>query len=164
MSEGSRRRVGSVRAVWRYPVKSMLGEHLDAAEVGEAGIAGDRRWGVVDRESDVVASAKRPNRWRRLLQIRTEAVEEGGVRLHFPDGRTARSGEDSVDDLVSEFLGRPVRLAARAAPGATLQRAVPEEVLDSGSDAVGVDNSVIPLKDRPGACISVALEASQGQM
>jgi uncharacterized protein YcbX len=28
-------RVGSIVALWRYPVKSMLGEELDAAEVTE---------------------------------------------------------------------------------------------------------------------------------
>ena len=137
--------------MWRYPVKSMLGEQLDAVEVGEGGIAGDRRWGVVDRESEVVASAKLPSRWRRLLQIRTEALDDGGVRLHFPDGRTARSGEDAVNDVVSEFLGRPVRLAAQAAPGATLERAVPDEVLDSGVDAaVGFTVLEIAAASPPG--------------
>ena len=31
-----------VKEIWRYPVKSMAGEHLLHAEVGELGIAGDR--------------------------------------------------------------------------------------------------------------------------
>ena len=33
---------GSVAALWRYPVKSMLGEELNAAEVTERGMLGDR--------------------------------------------------------------------------------------------------------------------------
>jgi uncharacterized protein len=36
-----------VAECWRYPVKSMAGERLDAAEVGWHGLAGDRRWAFV---------------------------------------------------------------------------------------------------------------------
>jgi uncharacterized protein YcbX len=32
-----------VLAIWRYPVKAMLGELLDAVEVGPQGRTGDRR-------------------------------------------------------------------------------------------------------------------------
>jgi uncharacterized protein YcbX len=39
--------VGRVAGIWRYPVKSMAGEALDAAEVAWHGVAGDRRWGFV---------------------------------------------------------------------------------------------------------------------
>jgi uncharacterized protein YcbX len=35
-------------AIWRYPVKAMLGEPLDATDGGLGGCAGDRRWVVVD--------------------------------------------------------------------------------------------------------------------
>jgi hypothetical protein len=30
--------VGTIRALWRFPVKSMLGEQLDAADLGEGDI------------------------------------------------------------------------------------------------------------------------------
>jgi uncharacterized protein YcbX len=39
--------VGRVAALWRYPVKSMAGEPLDAADVSWHGVAGDRRWAFV---------------------------------------------------------------------------------------------------------------------
>jgi len=39
--------VGRVAALWRYPVKSMAGERLDAAEVSWHGLAGDRRWAFI---------------------------------------------------------------------------------------------------------------------
>jgi uncharacterized protein YcbX len=39
--------VGRVAGVWRYPVKSMAAEPLDAAEVSWHGVAGDRRWAFV---------------------------------------------------------------------------------------------------------------------
>ena len=59
--------VGTVRALWRFPVKSMLGEQLDVVEVGEGGIVGDRAYAVRDRETGKVASAKHPKLWPGLL-------------------------------------------------------------------------------------------------
>ncbi|TML88346.1 MAG: hypothetical protein E6G08_08125 [Actinobacteria bacterium] len=45
---GARAAAGSVVALWRYPVKSMMGEELNAAEVTERGLVGDRQFAVVD--------------------------------------------------------------------------------------------------------------------
>jgi uncharacterized protein YcbX len=39
--------VGHIAALWRYPVKSMAGEKLDAVEVSWHGLAGDRRWAFI---------------------------------------------------------------------------------------------------------------------
>jgi uncharacterized protein len=39
--------VGRVAGLWRYPVKSMAGEKLDAADVSWNGLAGDRRWAFI---------------------------------------------------------------------------------------------------------------------
>lgn len=39
--------VGRVAGLWRYPVKSMQAEELDAAEVWWHGLAGDRRWAFI---------------------------------------------------------------------------------------------------------------------
>jgi uncharacterized protein len=39
---------GSVVGLWRYPVKSMLGEELNSAEVTDFGLLGDRHFAVVD--------------------------------------------------------------------------------------------------------------------
>ena len=41
------RTVGHVAALWRFPVKSMAGEPLEAVDVGWHGLAGDRRWAFV---------------------------------------------------------------------------------------------------------------------
>ena len=48
---GSREPVGTVEGLWRFPVKSMLGERLDAVDVGEGGIVGDRTFAIRDRET-----------------------------------------------------------------------------------------------------------------
>jgi uncharacterized protein YcbX len=127
--------VGRVSALWRYPVKSMLGEQVGAVDVGDSGLEGDRRFGVVDRQSAMVASAKRPRRWQGLLQIRSEMPAPGVARLVFPDGHSVLSTDDLVDKRLSEFLGREVELLPQAALGAELERAVPDAVLEQGADA-----------------------------
>jgi len=35
---------GSVVGLWRYPVKSMMGEELNASEVTDRGLIGDRQF------------------------------------------------------------------------------------------------------------------------
>jgi hypothetical protein len=127
--------VGRVGALWRYPVKSMLGEPVGPVDIDAGGLDGDRRFGVVDSRTARVASAKRPRRWRRLLQIRSEVAGPGVVRIRFPDGLCVLSTDDGTDKLLSEFLGEEVRLRSAAEPGAELERSIPEEVLEGGVDA-----------------------------
>jgi MOSC domain-containing protein len=114
VSSGQLVTVGRVGALWRYPVKSMLGEPLGPVAVGDGGVDGDRRFGVVDARTGMVASAKRPHRWRRLLLLRSEMAGPGVIRIHFPDGRCVLSTDDIVDKLLSEFLGDEVELRSQA--------------------------------------------------
>jgi MOSC domain-containing protein len=62
--------VPTVEAVFRYPVKPMLGTRVEQAEVRASGLVGDRGWALVDRQTGKVASAKQPRLWRSLLQLR----------------------------------------------------------------------------------------------
>ena len=57
----------AVAALWRYPVKSMQGEELNAADVTDLGLLGDRRFAVVDQATGKVAGAKNPRKWPCLL-------------------------------------------------------------------------------------------------
>ena len=66
--------LGTVTTLRRYPVKSMLGEDLQAGEVSPAGLAGDRRLAVVSRRTGKIASAKYPRRWRGMLTLSATAV------------------------------------------------------------------------------------------
>jgi uncharacterized protein YcbX len=132
--------IGRIGALWRYPVKSMLGEPLTSAEVTEAGFDGDRRFGVIDAGTGRIASAKRPRRWQKLLQLRAEVAGPDGVRIRFPDGTSVVSGKDGGDDSAPDaeltaFLGTDVRLAGQAPGGAEIERSVPEEILAAGADA-----------------------------
>ena len=67
--------VGSVAALWRFPVKSMQGEQLTEVELGTGGIAGDRAYGLIDRETGKVASAKSVKLFSRLFECRASFVE-----------------------------------------------------------------------------------------
>ncbi|GLK75047.1 molybdenum cofactor biosynthesis protein [Methylopila jiangsuensis] len=126
--------VGSVSALWRYPVKSVLGEPLLEAPLTAAGVDGDRAFAIVDVESGKVASAKRPQLWRRMLELAVESAEDGALAIRFPDGAAVRLDDGALDGRLSAFLGRPVRLSAQAADDDALDRAIPDEVLALGED------------------------------
>jgi hypothetical protein len=75
--------VGTIRAVWRYPVKSMLGEELDAVDLSEGGVVGDRAYALRDRETGKVASAKHPKLWPNLLACRAAFVDVPRTSFHL---------------------------------------------------------------------------------
>jgi uncharacterized protein YcbX len=131
--------LGRVTVLRRYPVKSMLGEDVDAGEVTFTGLAGDRRLAVVSRATGKIASAKFPRLWRNLLTLSAATAEDfatnGAVRIALPEGKTVRSTDADVDAILSDLLDQPVTLTATPPPGATLDRAVPEAVLRDGVDA-----------------------------
>lgn len=123
--------------LWRYPVKSMLGQPLDEATVGSGGMGGDRRFAVVDEATGKVASAKQPRLWRALLHARAvQDAADGDVLITLPDGERTTASDPRVHDLLSEALGRPVRLSAVPPDGADIDRADPDEVLDQGVEAI----------------------------
>ncbi len=87
---------GTVVSLWRYPVKSMLGEELNSSYVTERGLVGDRSYAVLDQETGKVASAKNPRKWGKLFDFRAAFIEDTPpqvadnilppVRISFPDG------------------------------------------------------------------------------
>ena len=130
--------LGTVAALRRYPVKSMLGEDVDASDVTLTGLARDRRLAVLSRTTGKVASAKMPRLWRDLLTLSAAADDSsanGAVRITLPEGKTVWSDDAEVDAVLSDLLNQPVTLTATPPPGATLDRAVPEAVLRDGVDA-----------------------------
>src|SRR5207244_5476785 len=107
---------GSVVSLQRYPVKSMLGEELNAADVTQRGLLGDRAFGLVDAADGKVASAKNPRKWPGLFDFRAafaDAPRPGAplpnVRITLPNGAVIDGEHDDRDRVLSEALGRPVR-------------------------------------------------------
>lgn len=90
--------LGSIVSLWRYPVKSMMGEELNATEVAERGLLGDRAYALVDSSDGKVATAKNPRKWPRLFDFRATVIEPARaaakvppVRIALPDGTTVTS-------------------------------------------------------------------------
>lgn len=116
-----------VVGLWRYPVKSMQGEALDAAQLGASGIAGDRRYGVLVKESGRILSAKREGR---LLMARATTTDP--VRISLPTGEVLDGPGPATDRALSSWLGRSVRLVeANDAEVPTFERQVDD--LDDAS-------------------------------
>lgn len=138
---------GTVNALWRYPVKSMAGEQLDASEVTGRGLLGDRAYALVDAADGKVATAKNPRTWPTLFAFAAALADPPhpdaslpAVRITLPDGGTVTSGQPDADELLSAVLGRPVRLQAAAAGGRTSEEYWPDiEGLDARDTVTDFD-------------------------
>ncbi len=109
--------VGRVRAIWRYPVKSMQGEPLARAEFMPTGVSGDRRFAVIDADTGKVASAKQPKKWGGLLACASRLDDNGRLRIVLPEGAEILGDDPAVHDALSALLGRAVTLRTTHAGG-----------------------------------------------
>jgi MOSC domain-containing protein len=121
-----------VRGLNRFPVKSCRGEQLTRALVEPWGLAGDRRWMIVDSDGVLVTAREYP----RLVLARPQLTEVG-LRLTHPDldpidvatpagaavgvviWRSALGAVPAADDAhawFSAIVGKPVRLVYLADP------------------------------------------------
>lgn len=114
--------VGSIVSLWRYPVKSMMGEELNGAELTERGLLGDRAYALVDSATGKVASAKNPRKWARLFDCRAAFVEPPRRQerippacITLPDGALITTEQPDVNQVFSKLLGWEVKLE-RSAP------------------------------------------------
>jgi uncharacterized protein YcbX len=123
-----------VSTLARYPVKSMLGQPLEQAVLTSAGLELDRRYGLLDAATGLVATAKHPRLWRRLLQYRA-AVEQDTVRVTAPDGHVRDVDDPRLPEELAADLGRAVTVAAARPEGAEVERPDPEDVLAHGVEA-----------------------------
>ena len=172
MSDG---RQATVAEMWRYPVKSMRGERIDAGDVAEAGFAGDRGYALVDPATGKVGSAKHPRLWGALLECEARYVETPvagtqlpPVTISLPGGDEIRSDEPGVDARLSEVFGRPVQLTTVAPKGNGYLAVWPEfegvmpseyraQVAIEGSETEGTLTELgLALASPPGSFFDVA--------
>ncbi len=108
-------KVGTVRELWRYPVKSMRGERCERLRLDPRGVIGDRLYAVRD-EAGKFGSGKTTRRFRRIDGLlRFRAVYEGEVPLlTFPDGSTLRGDDPAIHEALSTHLELPVTLSREA--------------------------------------------------
>jgi len=124
---------GTLVSLHRYPVKSMMGEELNAARVTPRGVYGDRAYALCDTETLKVVSAKNPRKWPNLFNYRAAYVSPPEsesalppVRVTLPDGRFALSTSSDFAKTVSGALGRSVTLLSSAPPDAQLEEYWPD--------------------------------------
>lgn len=167
MTSGTAAAAGTIRELWRYPVKSMGGERLDAIALDERGPRGDRLWALHDEEKGAITSAKRlPG----LLLMTARYLEEPGpeagpgavppVAIRLPDGTEVASGDPDVDDRLSAALGRRVRLSALRPASDRDHFRIPATTADEMRAAFGVAPDE-PLPDFSSLPVSLLAELAR---
>ena len=134
--------VGQVKELFRYPVKSMLGERLTELEVGLKGVIGDRAWALRESNGRIVTAKK----WGNMLGFRASYDKTpqpdrlAPVKIMLPDGNSVYADDPDASDVISKYLGRPVKL----------ERARPEEHSRAEIDPATVFGDVSVANVTPG--------------
>ena len=105
--------IGTVKEIWRYPVKSMAGERLKRASVGALGIHGDRGWAIRDEKAGEIRNARKLPALLHCTAVYVSEPSEGNVppvQITMRNGATFRSDSAVANARLSEMLGRPVTI------------------------------------------------------
>lgn len=159
MSNNKKNNVGTIEALWRFPVKSMGGQSLREAEITLGGIFGDRAYALMDTLTGKVVSAKSVKLFPNLLQCRAEFIEEPKlglsmppVNITLPNDLVVRSDARDVDQVLSNYFERSVHLASVAPDDFTIDQYHPDV---EGADPGGNRDAVVDQK--LGAALFAAL-------
>lgn len=105
--------VGTVRALYRYPVKSTAGQALDTADVTPDGLRHDRRWAAYTDDGGI-SSGKRTRRFRPVIGLMQwhSRVEDGDdvPSLVSPEGLRYRVDDPAASEALSTAFGQRLRL------------------------------------------------------
>lgn len=104
---------GTIKRLWRYPVKSLLGQSCTELSIDNRGVVGDR-WYAISNSKGKFGSGKNTRRFRKiegLFSFRAE-YEDGNLLIIFPDGRTLAGDDPNLNRELSAVLGQPVSLVA----------------------------------------------------
>ena len=121
------REVGTIAGIFRYPVKSMLGEALDESPLGQNEILGDRAWGVRDEARGDFFVGKRSPALMSCAAWYADGTDSGAApHFRLPGGETFPADSDGAAERVAEVVGCDVTLwpagpeARQASPRAGL--------------------------------------------
>jgi uncharacterized protein len=108
--------VGTIKEIWRYPVKSMAGQQLQTCTVGPIGIPGDRGWALRDEKTKEITNGKRIPQLM-MCAARYVAEPSNGdipnVHITFLDGTEIRSNDPAINSRLSEVFQKSVTLWPR---------------------------------------------------
>ena len=106
-------RIGTVKQIWRYAVKSMAGEQLDTCTVGVRGIPGDRGWALRDETTGEITNGKHFPLLMQCAARYRERPADGSiphVDIQFPKGVRVSSDLPDINARLTQLLGKPVSL------------------------------------------------------
>ncbi len=139
----------TLQAINRFPVKSCRGEARESAVVERWGLAGDRRWMVVDDDGVQLTAREHP----RMILVRPSLRAGGGLalsapelpdlRIDVPTGASvpvsvwkssivATPADDEAHQWFTKIIGRPARLVYLDDP----TRRVPNQAFAAAGDLV----------------------------
>lgn len=98
---------GTIKDLYRYPVKSMGGEQLTEVTLAEGGIPGDRAWAVRDEKLGGIRGAKRfPALMRCKARYLSPPPANGSATalVSFPDGSELPINDAAMAGKLSELL------------------------------------------------------------
>ncbi len=123
----------SLASLWRYPIKSMMGEELNSAIITDNGILGDRSYALLDLETDKIVSAKNPKKWPEIFSFHARYIEAPAIEkepspvwITLPDGRIIRTDQADAEQQLSIALKRTIGLRNKATQHASLEQYWPE--------------------------------------
>ncbi|MCZ6895060.1 MAG: MOSC N-terminal beta barrel domain-containing protein [Gammaproteobacteria bacterium] len=106
-------KVGVIKEIWRFPVKSMQGDTVERCTVSKQGLLGDRCWAMRDEGRKEVQWGKKYPQLM-LCKARYREESDGGdikpVDITFPDGETVGSDDAAVHAKLTELIGREAML------------------------------------------------------
>lgn len=105
------RKVGTIAGIFRYPVKSMLGEELDLSMLGQNGIPGDRAWGVRDEMRGDFFVGKRSAGLMSCSSWYAAGTDSELIpQIRLPGGESFRADAEGAAERVGQVVGRDVTL------------------------------------------------------
>jgi len=107
-------KVGTIKEIWRYPVKGMAGEKVESCHLDEMGLRGDRIWALRDQARNEIQSCKfRPELLLCSARIRKSSSDGSNhVDVLFPDGSTIGSDDPEIHAQLSQLTNRASTLAS----------------------------------------------------
>lgn len=105
--------VGKIREIWRYPVKSMLGESIAQCQVASRGLVGDRNWAVRDEHAREMRGGREVPKMLQCSAKYLEEPHEGSItvaEITLPDDNRIKSNDSNINTLLSKLLDRSVTL------------------------------------------------------
>ena len=142
--------VGTIATLWRYPVKSMMGEELNATQVLERGVLGDRAYALIDAATGKTISAKSTRRWGKMFDCRAAMQTPSQVKMTLPDGTIVLSDAADVEQILSSAFGREVKLETIAPSEPSIEMYTPD--IDGLPDQDQITDAAI----RPGTFFDAA--------